>query len=82
MAFGVMQHLDIVVCPTSDEAHARGFHKDGLYKGATPVAIEHVVIVKAGTQGGNPTVDLMLKDPQGNTYVVMVTGALLRSLPL
>jgi len=41
-----------------------------------------VVVVKHGTQAGLPTVDILMKDEAGNQYVVMLTAALLRSLPL
>jgi hypothetical protein len=80
--FGMMQHLNVVLCATADDAIAQGYHKDGKYKDSKAVAIDKVVIVREGTQGGNPSVDLVLKDEAGNQYVVMVTGRLLKSLPL
>lgn len=84
MPFGVMKHLNVILCADSAEAEARGYHSQpsGKYDGACPVRIDEVVIVQKGTEGGNSTADLLLRDPAGNLYVVMVTGNLLRSLPL
>lgn len=76
--FGVMNHLDVVVCEDADEAIAQGY----IYR--SPIAgveIEKVVVVKNGTHGNNSTVDLLMRDEHGNQYVVMVTGALLKSIP-
>lgn len=75
---GVMQHLDIVICKDADDAISQGF----LYRGGfTAVEIEKVVVVQKGTEAGAPTVDLILKDKDGNKFVVMVTGALIKSIP-
>lgn len=76
--FGVMQHLEVVVCQNAEEATQKGYvYRDGI----RPVEIEKVVVVREGTQAGNATVDLILKDEQGNKFVVMVTGNLLKSIP-
>jgi len=76
--FGVMQHLDVVVCKDADEATQKGYvYRDGI----KAVEIDKVVVVREGTQAGNSTVDLILKDEQGNKFVVMVTGNLLKSIP-
>lgn len=76
--FGVMQHLDVVICKDADEAAQKGF----VYRGdIKAVEIEKVVVVQQGTQAGNSTVDLVLKDEHGKQYVVMLTGNLLKSIP-
>jgi hypothetical protein len=76
--FGMMQHLEVVVCQNAEEATQKGYvYHDGI----KPVEIEKVVVVREGTQAGNATVDLILKDEQGNKFVVMVTGNLLKSIP-
>jgi len=76
--FGVMNHLDIVLCKNSDEAIEKGFMYRAPIKA---VVIEKVVVVRAGTEEGNSTVDLLLKDQDGNQFVVMLTGNLLKSIP-
>lgn len=82
--FGVMNHLDVVLCANSVDARERGYHADadGKYAFAAPIQISEVVIVRDGTVGGRSTVDLVLKDLTGKTYVVAVTGRLLQALPL
>ena len=76
--FGVMNHLEIHVCKDANEAVEKGH----IYRGPIkPVEIDKVVVVQSGTVEGNSTVDLVLKDKEGNKYVVMVTGRLLKSIP-
>lgn len=82
MPFGVMQHLNVVLCPDAQHAIDLGYNPTEEYRHAQPVEIEKVVIVKDGTTAGNPTVDLVLRDQAGNRFVVMVTGRLLKALPL
>jgi hypothetical protein len=78
--FGIMQHLNVVLCEDATDAADKGFvYKRPEYK---PVNITRVVVVKTGTVGNNPTVDLVMEDEEGNKSVVTVTGRLLRSLPL
>lgn len=77
--FGIMQHLNIVMCEDADDAQNKGYiYVDGSYKA---VEIDTVVVVKNGTETGKPTVDIILKDQEGNKMVVMVTGNLLKSIP-
>ena len=77
--FGIMQHLNIVMCEDADDAQNKGYiYVDGSYKA---VEIDTVVVVKNGTEAGKPTVDIILKDQEGNKMVVMVTGNLLKSIP-
>ncbi len=77
--FGINEHLDIAIVEDAHEATKHGyFYRPPVYQ---PVNIEKVVVVKKGTQAGNSTVDLVLVDEKGQKYVVMVTGALLRSIP-
>ena len=76
--FGVMNHLEIHVCKDANEAVEKGH----IYRGPIKaVEIDKVVVVQSGTVEGNSTVDLVLKDKEGNKYVVMVTGRLLKSIP-
>jgi len=76
--FGVMQHLEIVICKDADEATAKGYFYRPPVKA---IEIEKAVVIRHGTETGNSTVDLLLKDEQGNQYVVMLTCALLKSIP-
>lgn len=78
MTFGMMQHLNIHICEDADDAIQKGH----IYReGTKAIEIDKVVVVRKGTEGGNSTVDLVLKDQEGNTFVVMVTGKLLKSIP-
>lgn len=42
--------------------------------------LENALIVKHGTVGDNPTVDLQLVDAEGNKYLVMATGGIVSML--
>lgn len=76
--FGMMQHLNIHICENAEDAIQKGH----VYReGVKAVEIDKVVVVRKGTEGGNSTVDLVLKDREGNTFVVMLTGNLLKSIP-
>lgn len=76
--FGVMNHLDIAICKDANDAAKQGFTYGDPIK---PIEIDKIVVIQNGTEGGNSTVDLVLKDAQGNKFVVMVTGKLLKSIP-
>lgn len=78
---GPQQHLNIVICKDADDAIAQGYDyasKGDEYK---PIEISKAVVVQDGTQAGKPTVDLVLVDQAGQKYVVMLTGALVKSIP-
>lgn len=76
--FGVMQHLNVVICKDAEEATNRGY----VYRNSIKaVEIDTAVVIREGTESGNSTVDLILKDQEGNLFVVMLTGALLKSIP-
>jgi RNA:NAD 2'-phosphotransferase (TPT1/KptA family) len=78
MTFGVMQKLEVHICKDAQDSIDRGhIYRDGI----KAIEIDKVVVVRNGTKGNNSTVDIVLKDQQGNTFVVMVTGALLKSIP-
>lgn len=78
----IQKHLPVTVCKDAGDAVSRGFNyaaaAPGEYK---PIAITSVVVVLDGTQSGLPTVDLVLTDENGQKYVVMTTGALIKSIP-
>ncbi len=78
--FGVMQHLKITIVEDVDEAIEKGYNYTEV-GGFKPIRIAEVVVVRKGTEGGNSTVDLILETETGELYVVMVTGALLKSIP-
>lgn len=77
---GPQNHLNVSVCKDADEANEKGFNyaAQGGYK---PIEITQVVVVREGTVSGASTVDLVLVDQSGQKFVVMVTGALLKSIP-
>ncbi len=76
--FGLMQHLEVVICKDAEEATQQGHI---YHNGFTAVEIDKVVVVRQGTESGNSSVDLVLKDQKGNKFVVMLTGNLLKSIP-
>jgi hypothetical protein len=76
--FGVMNSLNVVLCKDAEDATAQGYvYRDPI----KALEIEKVVVVANGTEAGNSTVDLLLIDEQGNKFVVMITGNLLKSIP-
>jgi hypothetical protein len=79
MSFGLMRHLNLVVCESPEEAVEKGFkYSDETH---TLVNVENVVIVRNGMQSGAASVDFVMEDKDGNKYVFMVTGNLLKSIP-
>jgi hypothetical protein len=79
--FGIMQHLSIVLCGSPQEAIDKGYSALDKYENAKLVTVKDVVVVKHGTTGGNRTVDFFMEDEEGNKYMFMVTGNLLKSIP-
>ena len=79
---GPQQHLSIVICQDAGDAIAQGYNYSkapaGEYK---PIEISKAVVVRKGTESDKPTVDLILVDESGQKYVVMLTGALIKSIP-
>lgn len=77
---GPQNHLSITVCRDAEEATQKGFHysTSNDYK---LIEITQVVVVQDGTLSGGATVDLILTDESGQKFVVMLTGALLKSIP-
>lgn len=79
----IQQSLKIIVCKDADDAIQQGHFynytdRGGDYK---PIQVNRVVVVQNGTTAGNSTVDFVLEDETGQKYVVMLTGALLKSIP-
>lgn len=77
----VHNHLSVTVCQDAADAVAKGFDWAAAPDICKPIAVEQVVVVRNGTQGGNSTVDFVLEDATGQKFVFMVTGALLKSIP-
>lgn len=74
------RHLDITICADAADAVAQGFDY-AANGGIKPIEVEKVVVVRNGTVNGNATVDFVLRDDSGQTFVFMVTGNLLKSIP-
>jgi len=58
-------------------AEAPNYHKDKSHAAAS---VEKFVVVRNGTQEGRSTVDICFVDAQGNKFVAMMTGRLIRSV--
>lgn len=71
-----MNSLSIKICDNPQEAPDYNTNGEG-FKGAK---IEKVLIVRQGTEGGNDTVDIQFTDQEGNKFVAMTTGRLLKSV--
>lgn len=78
---GPQQHLSVTLCWDAADAIARGFDYAAQGDKFKPMEIETAVVVANGTESGRPTVDLVLIDQTGQRYVVMLTGALIKSIP-
>jgi len=79
---GVMQSLTVEICADPDDAIRKGYDANDKYKGAKPVSVSRVVVIKRGTMAGASTADFLMQDEAGNKYLFMVTGSLLKSLPV
>ena len=77
--FGVMEHLNIELCRNADEAKLKGY--DYHLPEVKAVRVVVAVVVREGTVGHNPTVDFLMEDEDGQKYVFMITGRLLKSIP-
>lgn len=74
------QHLSIALCKDASDATRQGFfYRPPIYK---PIEVKKVVVVQNGMESGNPSVDFVLEDETGQKFVFMITGKLLRSIPL
>lgn len=64
----------------ANEAIEHGWDQNGHYKDTKPLELSQAVIVQDGTVQHNPTVDLVLRDVDGNQYVAMVKASYIKSL--
>ncbi len=71
--------LNIVICQDAADAIAMGYSYSGT--SIKPIEVKKVVVVRKGTEAGNPTVDFILEDETGQRFVFMVTGNLLKTIP-
>lgn len=76
----VTTHLTVSVVEDAEQAVAEGHDYKTLE--FTGLRIEGAVIVRKGTKEGNATVDFVLVDATGKKYATMITGKLLKALPL
>ena len=73
-----MDMLTVKVFETAEEASAAGY----VYRAPiTGLTLKEAVVVRQGTVEGNPSVDLILEDAQGNKFVALVKGRLLKMIP-
>lgn len=73
-------NLSVVICEDAADAVAKGYDYKKL--NVRPADLKKAVIVKKGTVGGRSTVDLIFEDEDGKLHVAMITGRLLKALPL
>lgn len=78
---GIHNSLSVVVCDDTAEAIRRGYNYAQNTPQPKPIRVKKVVVVREGTVYGNSTVDFLLEDENGQEFVFMVTGRLLRSIP-
>jgi hypothetical protein len=77
----IHQSLSVHICADAADAIASGYDWKAATPAVKPIEVKKVVVVRAGTQAGNPTVDFLLEDDTGQQFVFMVTGGLLKSIP-
>lgn len=76
--------LSITMCADAKDAIEQGFNWAARPAGAPrvkPIEVKKVIVLRKGTEAGNPTVDFLLEDEIGQQFVFMVTGRLLKSIP-
>lgn len=74
-----MNSLRVNICEDASDAIRKGYlYRQPVFK---PIEISYVVVVKDGTVAHRSTVDLVLETAEGQKYVTMLTGALLRTIP-
>ena len=78
---GPQLHLSIAVCDDAADAIDKGFNYAAYGDEYKPIEITKAVVVRNGTESGKPSVDFILTDQAGQKYVVMLTGALIKSIP-
>jgi len=69
-------HIAIQICASPDDAPNYNTNGEGI----KPATLDRAIIVKDGTVGGEPTVDLQFTDEKGNRYIAMITANLLKSV--
>ena len=62
----------------NDPSEAPNYNTDG--QGFKPANLDAALIVKNGTEGNKPTVDLQFTAPDGQKYIAMITAELLKSV--
>ena len=75
-------NVKVTVCADASDAIKSGYDyraKDDEYKA---LELKEIVIVRDGTVAGRPTADFIVQDETGQKFVFMITGGLLRALPL
>jgi len=77
----IKQYLAVTICADANDAIAQGFNWREAVPAVKPIEIKKVVVVRSGTQAGNPTVDFLLEDETGQQFVFMITGNLLKTIP-
>lgn len=78
----ITQHLDIAICQDAADAVAQGYDWKGAVPIVKPIEVKKVVVVRNGTENGNATADFVLEDETGQRFVFMITGNLLKSIPV
>lgn len=77
----ITTHLNIAIVQDADDAIKNGYDWSSHEPAVKPVEVKKVVVVRSGTESGKPTVDFVVEDDNGQRYVFMVTGALLKTIP-
>ena len=76
----INQVLAVAVFEDGEAASKAGYdYNTGEFTG---LRIVKAVVVQRGTEEGRSTVDFILEDSNGKKYVTLITGRLLKMLPL
>ena len=69
-------HVIVKVCASAKDAPEYATNGEGFQF----AELAGVIIIRNGTAAGNDTVDLQFKDKDGNKFVAMVSGAIIKTI--
>jgi len=76
----IYNHIKIIICQNAGDAIEKGYDYNKM-ENIKGIEISEVVVVKYGTINNNSTVDFILQAEDGQKFVCMITGNLLKSIP-
>lgn len=72
--------LNVVICKDANDAARKGYDY-AAGEEFNPITLDKVVVVQNGTKEGRSSVDFVMRAGDGQKYVFMLTGRLLKTIP-